>query len=121
MSLADLLTNSLGHSLDTDSDTDDISTLPFPEPLSRQIFSSPDFQTEDFLLSHSRFRTLDDLRIELRSWVDKLDTEMEVLIAEDWQGYLSLGRDLMGSEQMVKDAERNVRHVEREIHVISTI
>jgi COG (conserved oligomeric Golgi) complex component, COG2 len=115
---ADLLTNNLTHSShDTDSDTDDFSSLPFPQPLSRPKFSSPDFNTESFLLSHSQFRTLDDLRSELRTWVDKLENEMETLIEEDWQGYLSLGRGLIGGESVVKDAERRTRAVDREVQV----
>src|SRR5271170_5064483 len=80
---ADLLTNNFPRSSqDTESDTDDLSTLPFPQPLSRNLFSSQDFHTESFLLTHSQFRTLDDLRSELRTWVDKLENEMETLIEE---------------------------------------
>jgi COG (conserved oligomeric Golgi) complex component, COG2 len=114
---ADLLTNNFPHSQDTDSDTDDLSSLPFPQPISRQLFSSPDFNTESFLLSHAQFRTLDDLRSELRSWVDKLKNEMELLIEQDWQGYLSLGKGLIGGESVVRDAERRVRLVERDVQV----
>jgi hypothetical protein len=42
---------------------------------------------------------------------------METLIEEDWQGYLSLGRRLMGGEAGGRDAERRVRMVEREVLV----
>jgi conserved oligomeric Golgi complex subunit 2 len=116
---ADLLTNNLSRlSIDNDSDAEnDLSTLPFPQPLSRAIFSSPSFDTESFLLSHSQFRTLDDLRSELRQWVDRLDNEMEKLIEEDWQGYLSLGRGLTGGEVVLKDMERRIKQAEREILV----
>jgi len=117
---ADLLTNSLPSSYDLDSDAEDLSTLPFPQPLTRTTFSSPTFNTETFLLTHSQFRTLDDLHSELRTWVDKLENEMETLIEEDWQGYLSLGRGLMGGEVVVKDAERRVRQVDREVKVRSS-
>lgn len=116
---ADLLTNSLP-SYDQDSDAEDLSTLPFPQPLSRTTFSSPTFDTETFLLTHSQFRTLDDLRSELRSWVDKLENEMETLIEEDWQGYLSLGKGLAGGEVAVKDAERTIKQVDREVKVRSS-
>jgi hypothetical protein len=116
---ADLLTNSLP-SYDLDSDAEDLSTLPFPQPLSRTTFSSPTFDTETFLLTHSQFRTLDDLRSELRSWVDKLENEMETLIEEDWQGYLSLGKGLAGGEVAVKDAERRIKQVDREVKVRSS-
>jgi conserved oligomeric Golgi complex subunit 2 len=124
---ADLLTNNYNHythtprsSLSSDQDND-LSTLPFPQPLSRPTFSSPTFNTETFLLSHAQFRTLDDLRSELRTWVDKLSNEMEMLIEEDWQGYLSLGRGLTGGEVGVRDAERRVRMVEREVLVLHTL
>jgi conserved oligomeric Golgi complex subunit 2 len=116
---ADLLTNNLSRlSIDNDSDAEnDFSSLPFPQPLSRNVFSSATFDTESFLLSHSQFRTLDDLRSELRQWVDKLDNEMEKLIEEDWQGYLSLGRGLTGGEVVLKDVERRIKHAEREVMV----
>ena len=118
---ADLLTNNYNNHTHTtrssEDEDDDLSTLPFPQPLSRPTFSSPTFNTETFLLSHAQFRTLDDLRSELRTWVDKLSNEMETLIEEDWQGYLSLGRGLMGGEAGVRDAERKVRMVEREVLV----
>ena len=117
---ADLLTNSLPSSYDLDSDAEDLSTLPFPQPLTRVAFSSPTFNTETFLLTHSQFRTLDDLRSELRSWVDKLENEMETLIEEDWQGYLSLGRGLTGGEVTVKDAERRIKLIDREVKVHSS-
>jgi hypothetical protein len=116
---ADLLTNSLPRtSIDSQSSDEDISTLPFPQPISRPLFSAEDFNTEQFLLLHSQFRTLDDLRSELRSWVDKLEVEMETLIEEDWQGYLTLGRSLGGGETVVRDTEKRVRQVEREIKVL---
>jgi conserved oligomeric Golgi complex subunit 2 len=112
---AELLTNNLRSTASDDSDTEDLSTLPFPVPLSRPTFSARDFDTESFLLTHAQFRTLDDLRAELRTWVDKLENEMEIVIEEDWQGYLSLGRRLAGGEGDVKDAERRIRAVEREV------
>jgi COG (conserved oligomeric Golgi) complex component, COG2 len=62
---------------------------------------------------------LEDLRAELREWVDKLENEMEGLIEMDWQGYLTLGRGLQGGEQHVKDAERRIKYAEREITVES--
>lgn len=42
---------------------------------------------------------------------------MEALIEEDWQGYLSLGRRITGGEGNVRDAERRVKVVEREVRV----
>lgn len=49
--------------------------------------------------------------------MDKLEVEMDTLIEEDWKGYLSLGRALAGGEAVVKDAERKVRQVDRELQV----
>jgi len=40
------------------------------------------------------------------------------LIEGDWQGYLSLGRGLVGGEVVVRDAERKVRGVEREVQAV---
>lgn len=46
---------------------------------------------------------------------------METLIEEDWQGYLSLGRGLTGGETGVKDAERRIKIVDREVKVCSFV
>lgn len=116
---ADLLTSSLRPNSDSASDSEELSSLPFPLPLSRPAFSAPDFDTETFLLQHAQFRTLDDLRGELRRWVDRLAGEMETLIEEDWMAYLSLGRRLEGGEGGVKEAEKRIRAVEREVQVHS--
>jgi hypothetical protein len=115
---ADLLTSSLRPSADSDSDSEDLSSLPFPLPVSRPAFSAPDFNTESFLLQHAQFRTLDDLRGELRAWVDRLEGEMETVIEEDWMGYLSLGQRLEGREVGVREAEKRIRAVEREVQVL---
>lgn len=45
---------------------------------------------------------------------------METLIEVDWQGYVTLGRGLRGGETFVKDAERRIRNVEREITVATS-
>lgn len=113
---ADLLVNDFPGSRDSE-DADDLASLPFPQPISRAVFSSPDFNTESFLVSHSQFRTLDDLRLELRQWVDKLENEMESLIEEDWQGYFTLGRGLAGGEVTVDNVERRVKQFERDVQV----
>jgi hypothetical protein len=42
---------------------------------------------------------------------------METLIEEDWMGYLSLGRRLEGGEVGVREAEKRIRGVEREVQV----
>jgi COG2 N-terminal len=68
-------------------------------------------------LTHSRLRTLDDLRAELRLWVDRLDTEMEETIEGDWRAYLSLGGEVAGGGQLLREMERRVRTVERDVEV----
>src|SRR5271169_4736736 len=118
MSFADLLTNSHTSTSSatprSSSSEDDLASLPFPEDILRTTFSLPTFDTESFLLQHARLRTLDDLRSDLRSWVDKLSLEMESVIELDWMGYLSLGGEVAGGEGLVRDMERHVRTVERE-------
>lgn len=42
---------------------------------------------------------------------------METLIEEDWHGYVTLGRGLVGGETAVRDTEKRVRQVERKIQV----
>ena len=46
---------------------------------------------------------------------------METLIEEDWQGYVTLGRGLVGGETAARDIEKRVRQVERKIQVAQSI
>jgi conserved oligomeric Golgi complex subunit 2 len=113
---ADLLASPLPPSQSTPH-PDDLSTLPFPKPLTRPTFSTPTFDTNTFLVTHAQFRTLEDLHSELRQWLIKLRSEMDVIVERDWKGYLELEKGLRGGEGVIGQIEKRVKSVERDVLV----
>ncbi|KAI9740343.1 MAG: hypothetical protein M1834_004922 [Cirrosporium novae-zelandiae] len=79
------------------------SDLPFPAPLSRSAFQNPDFTPTSFLstLSH-RHQSLGDLRTDLLTLLQSLQTELRDLLNENYVGFLKLGEELRGGEDLVE-------------------
>lgn len=86
---------------DSDSD-DDISSLPYPQPLQRSAFLTPDFKAADYLSTlRNRHQTLADLRVDLRTRSQTLAKELLDLVNDEYQAFLGLGGDLRGGEEKV--------------------
>ena len=89
-------------SSEEDSD-DDLSTLPYPQPLARSAFLSPTFNPSDYLSTlRNRHQTLSDLRVELRTRSQALAKELLDLVNDEYQAFLGLGGDLRGGEEKVE-------------------
>jgi hypothetical protein len=87
---------------DSDSD-DDLSSLPYPQPLQRSAFLVPDFKAADYLSTlRNRHQTLSDLRVELRTRSQTLAKELLDLVNDEYQAFLGLGGDLRGGEEKVE-------------------
>lgn len=85
------------------SDDDDFSTLPHPEPLSREAFLAPSFTPETYLRTlHNRHQTLEDLRTELRQRSQQINRELLDLVNSEYEDFLSLGADLKGGGEKVE-------------------
>ncbi|KIW01573.1 uncharacterized protein PV09_07047 [Verruconis gallopava] len=88
---------------DDDFDDDDLSSLPYPQPLPRSAFLSQDFKASEYLSTlRNRHQTLSDLRAELRARSQMLSKELLDLVNNEYQAFLGLGGDLRGGEEKVE-------------------
>ncbi|KAF3940769.1 hypothetical protein ABW19_dt0207894 [Dactylella cylindrospora] len=99
---------------DSDSD-DDFSTLPFPQPLPRSAFTTPDFSASEYLSTLHRHQTLEDLRNELRTRSKDLERELVELVNRDYADFVGLGSSLRGGEGKVNDLKLGVMGFAREV------
>ncbi|KAE8144589.1 oligomeric golgi complex component, COG2-domain-containing protein [Aspergillus avenaceus] len=98
---------------------DDTSGLPFPEPLSRASFLSPDFDPAKYLSSlTNRHQSLEDLRQELRELDQLLSRELLDLVNENYQDFLSLGIALQGGEEKVEQVRVGLLAFQRDVRSI---
>lgn len=98
---------------------DDTSGLPFPEPLSRASFLSPDFNPAAYLSSlTNRHQSLEDLRQELRDLDQLLSRELLDLVNENYQDFLSLGTALQGGEEKVEQVRVGLLAFQRDVQSI---
>ncbi|OJJ80633.1 COG2 family protein [Aspergillus glaucus CBS 516.65] len=105
---------------DGSSDFDeDTSTLPFPEPLSRASFLTPDFDPAQYLSSlRNRHQSLEDLRQELRDLDQLLSRELLDLVNENYQDFLSLGNALHGGEEKAEEVRVGLLAFQRDVNAI---
>ncbi|KPI34961.1 uncharacterized protein AB675_11910 [Cyphellophora attinorum] len=111
-------TTSRNSTTSSDSDDlDDLTSLPFPQPLPRQAFVSPDFSPATFLstLTSNRFQTLEDLRAELTTLSRTIETELFELVNDNYTDFLDLGNALKGGEGRVEEVRVGVLGFEREL------
>ncbi|KAL2863519.1 COG2 family protein [Aspergillus lucknowensis] len=109
-----------GDSDESSSDLDDdTSGLPFPEPLSRASFLSPDFDPATYLSSlTNRHQSLEDLRQELRELDQLLSRQLLDLVNENYQDFLSLGGALRGGEEKVEQVRVGLLAFHRDVQSI---
>ncbi|PWY79613.1 hypothetical protein BO70DRAFT_380213 [Aspergillus heteromorphus CBS 117.55] len=100
-------------------DDDDTSGLPFPEPLSRASFLTPDFDPAAYLSSlTNRHQSLEDLRQELRDLDQLLSRELLDLVNENYRDFLSLGSALQGGEEKVEQVRVGLLAFQRDVQAI---
>lgn len=98
------------------SNGDDADDLPFPAPLPRSDFLKPDFDPSTYLssLGH-RHQTLEDLREDLRSRSQQLNSELLDLVNSHYQDFLSLGSSLRGGTEKVEELRVGLMSFQREV------
>lgn len=109
-----------GDSDESDADfNDNDDNLPFPKPLTRASFLTPDFDPAAYLSSLSnRHQTLGDLQSELRELSQSLNKELLDLVNENYQDFLSLGTALNGGEEKVEEVRAGLLAFERDVQAI---
>ncbi|MCJ1290671.1 hypothetical protein MMC34_002213 [Xylographa carneopallida] len=101
------------------SNSDDDTPLPYPKPLARSAFLTPDFSPTAFLSSlHNRHQTLEDLRSELRTRSHELNKELLDLVNDNYQDFLGLGGSLRGGEEKVEEVRVGLLGLKREIDTL---
>ena len=103
----------MGGSDSSDSGNDN---LPYPKPLTRAAFLTPDFDATTFLSSlHNRHQTLEDLRAELRSRSQELIKELLDLVNNNYQDFLLLGGSLKGGDEKVEEVRLGLLAFRRDV------
>ncbi|KAL9135724.1 MAG: hypothetical protein Q9175_003066, partial [Cornicularia normoerica] len=101
---------------DDDSSASSDDNLPYPKPLTRASFLTPDFDPTVFLSTlHNRHQTLEDLRAELRTRSQDLNKELLDLVNENYQEFLSLGSSLKGGDEKVEEVRLGLLGFRREV------
>ncbi|CAD6577631.1 MAG: hypothetical protein ASARMPREDX12_008437 [Alectoria sarmentosa] len=111
---------SLAHSRfyfgDDDSSASSDDNLPYPKPLTRASFLTPNFEPMTFLSTlRNRHQTLEDLRAELRTRSQDLNKELLDLVNENYQDFLSLGSSLKGGDEKVEEVRLGLLGFRREV------
>ena len=116
MSLTEAWLNSDFQFDDDDSSASSDDNLPYPKPLTRASFLTPDFDPTTFLSTlRNRHQTLEDLRAELRTRSQDLNKELLDLVNENYQDFLSLGSSLRGGDEKVEEVRLGLLGFRREV------
>ncbi|MCJ1247961.1 hypothetical protein MMC30_005176 [Trapelia coarctata] len=101
------------------SGSDDENPLPYPKPLARSAFLTPNFSPTDFLASlRNRHQTLEDLRAELRTRSQEVNKELLDLVNNNYQDFLGLGGSLRGGEEKVEEVRVGLLGFRREVDTL---
>ncbi|KAJ9664448.1 hypothetical protein H2201_005196 [Coniosporium apollinis] len=106
---------------DTPGSTSSSSSLdlPYPAPLPRSDFLSPDFSPSTYLSTlRNRHQTLEDLRAELRSRSQLLSRELLDLVNAHYSDFLSLGSSLTGGDEKVEEVRVGLLGFRKEVDVL---
>ncbi|OLL21782.1 Conserved oligomeric Golgi complex subunit 2 [Neolecta irregularis DAH-3] len=86
---------------DSEDDELDFNSLPFPKPIPKRAFVSPDFNPDEFLSTSHRHQTLRDIQSELRLRAQSLKNELVELVNRDYEDFVGLGGSLKGGEEKI--------------------
>jgi conserved oligomeric Golgi complex subunit 2 len=94
----------------------DPDTLPFPKPLDRSSFITPDFDAAAYLATlTNRFQTLEDLRSELATLSRTIEGELVDLVNDNYADFLNLGSSLHGGEDKIEEVRVGLLGFERDV------
>jgi hypothetical protein len=99
-----------------------VDTLPYPAPLQRNDFLTPDFSPSTYLSTLSnRHQTLEDLRSDLRSRSQLLSKELLDLVNSNYQDFLNLGNSLHGGEEKVEEVRVGLLGFRKEVGSLNKV
>ncbi|CAG8619423.1 13527_t:CDS:2, partial [Dentiscutata heterogama] len=88
--------------------------LPFPPPLNREMFSTPDFNSDRFL-ANRRHLTLDELKKELNVHLKSLKSELVEMINRDYASFVDLSTNLKGVDKVIEEVARPLGKMREEV------
>src|ERR1043165_5244880 len=99
------------------SPTDSTKTpLPFPQPLNRNMFATPEFNADKFL-ANRRHLPLDELKKELIIHLKSLKSELVEMINRDYSSFVDLSTNLKGVDKVIEEVARPLGKMREEVEV----
>ncbi|KAL8998912.1 MAG: hypothetical protein Q9169_002131 [Polycauliona sp. 2 TL-2023] len=106
----------------SDSDDSGEDNLPYPQPLARSAFLTPEFDPHTYLSTlRNRHQTLEDLRSDLRSRSQEISKELLDLVNENYEDFLSLGSSLRGGDEKIEEVRLGLLGFKRDVEGIKAI
>ncbi|KAL8808804.1 MAG: hypothetical protein Q9200_004003 [Gallowayella weberi] len=106
------------------SDTEDSGedSLPYPKPLARSAFLTPEFDPHTYLSTlRNRHQTLEDLRADLRSRSQDISKELLDLVNDNYEDFLSLGGSLRGGDERIEEVRLGLLGFKRDVEGLKTM
>nr|CAG8566890.1 6596_t:CDS:10 [Entrophospora candida] len=88
--------------------------LPFPPPLSRGMFASAEFSSDEFL-ANRRHLTLEELKKELTAHLKSLKSELVELINRDYASFIDLSTNLKGVDKAIDEISKPLGKMREEV------
>ncbi|CAG8513317.1 6870_t:CDS:10 [Ambispora gerdemannii] len=87
--------------------------LPFPPPLTREMFAAADFNCDKFL-ANRRHLPLDELKRELNAHLRSLKNELVEMINRDYASFVDLSTKLKGVDKVIEEISQPLRKMREE-------
>ncbi|KAL8752841.1 MAG: hypothetical protein Q9199_005465 [Rusavskia elegans] len=106
----------------SDSEDSGEDNLPYPKPLARSAFLTPEFDPHNYLSTlRNRHQTLEDLRTDLRSRSQEISKELLDLVNENYEDFLSLGSNLRGGDEKIEEVRLGLLGFKRDVEGMKAI
>ncbi|CAG8671900.1 10692_t:CDS:10, partial [Funneliformis caledonium] len=94
--------------------------LPFPQPLNREMFATPEFNADNFL-ANRRHLPLDELKKELIAHLKSLKSELVEMINRDYSSFVDLSTNLKGVDKVIEEVARPLGKMREEVEGVRMI
>ncbi|KAL8787370.1 MAG: hypothetical protein Q9213_002253 [Squamulea squamosa] len=106
----------------SDSEDSGEDNLPYPKPLARSAFLTPDFDPHTYLSTLcNRHQTLEDLRADLQSRSQDISKELLDLVNENYEDFLSLGSSLRGGDEKIEEVRFSLLGFKRDVEGLKNL